>query len=154
MSKQIKPSELAEVVVGLLVRPDLLGELDSPQAHEQFIEAVGRVVADFCGGEINTVSPADRPLDANPESIGIETPYLSVWPNDSMPSLEECVWALHDGEGWEDHTSAEFGLSEGTPKSTADVNHIRGRLQGLLIEAANAEKVHFSRILAHTASNN
>ncbi|WP_300500018.1 hypothetical protein [Marinobacter sp.] len=140
MSKQVRPNELAEVVTGLLVRPDLLGELDgSSQKHEDFIEAIGRVVADFCGGDINCVHPADLPLDHTPDFV--ETAYLSVWPDSSLPSLEGCVWAPYDPDGWEGYTNAEFGLTDGTPQSEADVNHIRGRLQGLLIEAINAQQV-------------
>lgn len=53
MSKQIFPHELAEIVTGLLVKPELLGELDSPQKHQAFMLDIGRVVAEHCGGEAN-----------------------------------------------------------------------------------------------------
>ncbi len=33
MTKQILPNELAEIVTGLLIKPELLGELDSREAH-------------------------------------------------------------------------------------------------------------------------
>jgi hypothetical protein len=137
MTKQLRPSELAEIVTGLLVRPDLMGELEgSSHAHEEFIEVIGCVVADFCGGKINCVSPFDLPRDQTPGFT--HTPYLGVVPNDSLPSLGGCVWAPYDPHGWDDHTSFEFGLSETAAHSPADVKRLRERLQGLLIEAVSA----------------
>ncbi|WP_163535577.1 hypothetical protein [Klebsiella pneumoniae] len=37
MTKQILPNELAEIVTGLLIKPELLGELDSREAHQAFM---------------------------------------------------------------------------------------------------------------------
>lgn len=37
MTKQILPNELAEIVTGLLIKPELLGELDSREAHQSFM---------------------------------------------------------------------------------------------------------------------
>lgn len=140
MSKQIRPNELAEIVTGLLVLPDLLGGLDgSSQVHEEFIEAIGRVVTDFCGGSVNCVHPADLPLDHTPDFV--ETAYLSVLPDTSLPSLENCVWAPYDPDGWQDYTNAELGLSDGTAQNAAEMNLLRRRLQGLLIEAVDAQQV-------------
>jgi hypothetical protein len=51
MTKQILPNELAGIVTGL-VNPVLLGELDSREAHQNFMQDIGRVVADYCGGRI------------------------------------------------------------------------------------------------------
>ncbi len=53
MSKQILPHEIAEIVTGLLVKPELLGELDSPERHQAFMLDIGRVVAEHCGGDAN-----------------------------------------------------------------------------------------------------
>ncbi len=66
MTKQILPAELAEIVTALLVKPELLGELDTRVAHQEFMKAIGCVVADFCGGIVNGVTDGD-----------ISSPYLS-----------------------------------------------------------------------------
>ncbi|BAS43780.1 hypothetical protein KOJKO3_p1.142 (plasmid) [Klebsiella oxytoca] len=42
MTKQILPNELAEIVTGLLIKPELLGELDSREAHQAFMLDIGR----------------------------------------------------------------------------------------------------------------
>ena len=55
MSKQIFAHELAEIVTGLLIKPELLGELDSADRHADFLGAIAGVVADFCGGEVSMV---------------------------------------------------------------------------------------------------
>ena len=49
MTKQILPNELAEIVTGLLIKPELLGELDSREAHQAFMLDIGRVIAYHCG---------------------------------------------------------------------------------------------------------
>lgn len=46
MTKQILPNELAEIVTGLLIKPELLGELDSREAHQAFMLDIGRVIAE------------------------------------------------------------------------------------------------------------
>ncbi|WP_343515237.1 hypothetical protein [Klebsiella quasipneumoniae] len=83
MTKQILPAELAEIVTALLVKPELLGELDTRVAHQEFMKAIGCVVADFCGGIVNGVTDGD-----------ISSPYLSDvystpcldWPHESPDS--------------------------------------------------------------------
>lgn len=87
MEKKILPKELAEIVTGLLVKPELLGELDTTEKHQQFIQAVGQVVADFCGGDIAGVTN---------DSV----PALRVSPNDNLPSITENVWQYHDVDAW------------------------------------------------------
>lgn len=137
MSKQIKPSELAEIVTGLLVRPDILGEIDDSDTHERFIEAIGEVVADFCGGTVNGVNPSDS---GTPLTDHVFTPYLSVYPNDSLPCLEQCVWSPYDPDGWEGETNAAYGLDDSdNPPSREQHALTRARLRGLLIEAHGAE---------------
>ena len=143
MSKQIKTNELAEIVTGLLVRPDLMGELDESATHERFIEAIGQVVADFCGGEINGVAPANQPAGMAPDYIN--TPYLSVYPSESLPSLEKCVWSAYDTEGWEGHTSEELGLTVGVAPTEAQIREHRQNLQALLSQAYKAELVTTDR---------
>ena len=50
MTKQILPNELAEIVTGLLIKPELLGELDSREAHQSFMRHCCKVSdeAAFC----------------------------------------------------------------------------------------------------------
>ena len=59
MTKQILPNELAEIVTGLLIKPELLGELDSREAHQAFMLDIGRVIADHCGGRVNGITDGD-----------------------------------------------------------------------------------------------
>lgn len=66
MTKQILPNELAEIVTGLLIKPELLGELDSREAHRAFMLDIGRVIAYHCGGLVNGITDGD-----------VAKPYLS-----------------------------------------------------------------------------
>jgi len=136
MAKQILANELAEIVTGLLIRPELLGELDSSEKHEEFIEAIGKIVADFCGGAINGVGPADAA--DGPELAS--TPMLSVWPNESMPSMERCVWAPYDPEGWDGHTNNEFYLEDDTPIDVDEKNRLRAIIRSLLTSTYVAQQ--------------
>jgi hypothetical protein len=137
MAKQITSNELAEIVTGLLIKPDLFGELDSPEKHDEFIEAIGQVVANFCGGDIGGVSPADVPENQWPNDV--MTSYLSVWPNDSLPSLEGCIWAPYDPDGWEDHTNEEFELCPGEPVSLIKTEDVRQTIYTLMASVRRAQ---------------
>ncbi len=44
MYKLVSPRELTEIITGLLLKPELLGELDSPEKHRMFMADLGRVV--------------------------------------------------------------------------------------------------------------
>lgn len=55
MYKLVSPRELTEIITGLLLKPELLGELDSPEKHRMFMADLGRVVAEHCGGLVNSV---------------------------------------------------------------------------------------------------
>ncbi|MES1794666.1 hypothetical protein ABUU53_24435 [Escherichia coli] len=46
MYKLVSPRELTEIITGLLLKPELLGELDSPEKHRMFMADLGRVVAE------------------------------------------------------------------------------------------------------------
>lgn len=48
MAKLISTRELATIITALLVKPELLGELDSPEKHRALMEDLGRVVAEHC----------------------------------------------------------------------------------------------------------
>lgn len=129
MSKQILPHELAEIVTGLLVKPELFGELDSLEKHQAFILDIGRVVADHCGGEANWVNATVVAEEETPNQY--EQPLLSVSPNGSLPSLHNNVWSYHDAEGWDDYIESD------SPESLSPVSiaHTRCELQGLLSNA-------------------
>lgn len=103
MPKQIFPSELAEIVTALLVKPEMYNELDTPEKHQAFFHAIGNVVADHCGGQINLVNdPVCQEADYLSDQYTM--PTLSVSPNENLPSLDQNVWAYHDHQGWEDLT--------------------------------------------------
>lgn len=131
MSKQILPNELAEIVVGLLVKPQLLGELDTPDKHQAFMLDIGRVVAEHCGGEANWINQEDTDEDYLADQYN--SPYLSVSPDDSLPSLNRNVWAYHDSEGWESETfESEGEIAKDQPLTPDAIRNVRIELQGLL----------------------
>lgn len=130
MTKQIFPNELAEIVTGLLVNPDLLGELDSREAHQNFMQDIGRVVSDYCGGRVNGITDGDV---AKPYLSEIEcTPCLHIEPDDRLPSTERNVWSNYHVEAWADEGQDNF-------PDTAIVQSERDTLQNLLIVAAQKE---------------
>jgi hypothetical protein len=137
MSKHILPHELAEIVTALLMKPELLGELDSPLQHQSFMRDIGQVVADHCGGQVNDVSEPDAAgqylADAD------NSPSLSVSPNDSLPSLNQNVWAYYDQAGWEGQTGVDDVEDKGEPLSNATVSDVRGSIQALLSNSALAQ---------------
>lgn len=138
MSKQILPNELAEIVAGLLIKPELIGELDSPERHQSFIEEIAQVVADHCGGYINGISPADCD-DSQYLVDEYSAPYVSVSPDDCLGSLTRNVWAAFDVEGWEEEIAeaeSEDADSVSDPMSTDEIKALRNELQQLLSVAA------------------
>ncbi len=83
MTKQILPNELAEIVTGLLIKPELLGELDSREAHQSFMLDIGRVIADHCGGRVNGITDGD-----------VAKPYLSdieCTPHSTLNPMTVCL---------------------------------------------------------------
>jgi hypothetical protein len=130
MSKQVLPHELAELITGLLIDPTLLGELDSPEKHQAFMLDIGRVIADHCGGKANWINPGDT-LD-NYLSNEYSSPYLSVSPDESLPSLQNNVWALYDPEGWDDGNELPE-IATGSPLSEEAIETTRSHLRKLLV---------------------
>jgi len=127
MFKQISHRDLAEIVTALLVKPELLGELDTVEKHQEFMLAIGHVVADHCGGQTNWINPAD--VDEEYLSDQYSSPYLSVSPNENLPSLERNVWAYHDPDGWE----GMEGLSDEAILTNDEIQKTRNSIQQLLI---------------------
>lgn len=118
MAKLISTRELATIITALLVKPELLGELDSPEKHRAMMEDLGRVVAEHCGGNVTEIALPETDgttadgalLDGQPVRY-LETkessPYLIVHPDDSLPSLTQNVWMHADPDGWEEHFNGE-----------------------------------------------
>lgn len=107
MAKTIKPFELAQIVATLLANPKVLGELDSGSSYGDFVEEIGRVVGDYCGGDVKVI---DRET----------APKLAVWQNDSLPSLHRNVWALFDEAGRLEHPFGQVDPDD-EPMSEADL---------------------------------
>ncbi len=134
MSKQILPDELAEIVTNLLVNPESLGELDEERKYYRFIEDIGRVVAEHCGGSAFIhVNPRLYPPG---EGYVHEehSPTLSVSPDDSLPSPNKNVWAKYDPEnrdGWEAEDLVDGGAVSNEASFNPDFNHLRQQDQDL-----------------------
>ena len=143
MSKQILPNELAEIVTGLLVAPDVLGELDSPEKHQSFMLAVGEVVAEHCGGHVRGVNDPD--MDDIYLAEPISVPTFSVEPDDRLPSVANNVWAYYDLFVW-DPEDVE-GLEVGTPMTLEAIEQVRSRLQTALVRSATSEDNSFLKSL-------
>lgn len=133
MAKQIIPSELAELVTGLLIKPELLGELETPDRHRMFMEDIGRVVAEYCGGQVNGSNLGDADDTATNEG---RLPMLSVSPCDFLPSLNRNVWSLYDPEGWDDGEASDHDIELGEAREATQINEVRSKLRGLMINEA------------------
>lgn len=129
MAKLIQANELAEIVTGLLVAPQLFGELDECKTHQAFMQEIGEVVATYCGGHVEGISRPETTKDYlnHPQS----TPCLSVTPNDSLPSIDRNVWSIFDASGWEEELGSEHdGNIQVDEKQIAE---LRANLQTLLV---------------------
>lgn len=122
MPKKITAPDLAEIVTGLLLKPEMMNALETPNAQENFMRDIGRVVAEYCGGEIETIDS------------GITSPvHLVVVQNERLPSLQNNVWSYHDIDGWKDE--AIDGVKMGEPVTLDDSKSARRELQAALINA-------------------
>ena len=132
MSKQISPNELAEIITGLLVKPNILGEEMTSQQHKKFMLEIGEVVADNFGGIINSIN--DNWTGTN-EGYGEITRHsstlMSVSPDERIPSLNVNVWACHDATGWEEEV---LDYDVGIELTSEERAVKRGELQWLLVE--------------------
>lgn len=139
MEKHILAHELAELVIGLLVSPDRLGELDTDEKHKAFMLDIGRVVASHCGGIAANVSPAQCILENDTEFEN--TPSLVVLPNEELPDVHRNVWSNYDTLAWNtEHSLVDengFGrtLCERVTKSR------RSELQSLLCNKGLDENI-------------
>lgn len=87
MSKQLTPAELASIVTNLLVNPQQVGELDSPERYGAFMTDVASLICDHCGGEVS--SSAD-------DWVGEW--LVGIISNDSLPD-DGGIWKDFDPEG-------------------------------------------------------
>lgn len=134
MAKILLPNELAEIVTGLLVKPELLGEEVSVANHQQFIKDIGDLVADNFGGYVGDVSQEMGDSEAST--------LVSVYPNENLPSLHANVWSLHDTDGWIDENVNDYeDLELGEEVSTKDRISGRDKLQSLLLDADHTTTV-------------
>lgn len=77
MTLEVRADELAELVSGLLVKPEFLGELDLLETYESFLRDIAQVVHNHCGGERvsaevheNELAPLITALLLRPELFG------------------------------------------------------------------------------------
>lgn len=137
MSKQIASSELAMLVTQLLMDPDAIGQ-DIDRGH--FSTAIAQVVADFCGGHAYGASHNDEHNTANMDGVTVLSPFfVSVHPNDSLPSLEDNVWAPFDPQGWEDETAEDYDIEKGTPLTQGKRNDLQKTMAQTMLQAAFQE---------------
>jgi hypothetical protein len=133
MSKQILPTELLEIVGALLVAPEKTGQLDTLKQYQSFVQAIGEAVADYCGGTINCVS--DPETTENFLSDVHSSPFISVSPDDSLPSIHRNVWSAYDPEGWEDEVEESEDDSE--PVTEQELDEHRASYREAVIKAMN-----------------
>ena len=122
MAKMIVPNELAEIVTGLLLEPARIGELDSPERYFAFMQDIAEVVAAHCGGTINQVTGPAGVIEMSTQEM---SPMVSVYPNDSLPTLHSNVWSTYDTDGWEDESASELGIEEGEAPTAAAIEERR-----------------------------
>lgn len=127
MAKLLAPKELAELVSGLLIQPELMGELENRQTHHDFILAIGNVVAQFCGGDTIGIE-YHPPLTHQDASY---TPMLVVNPNESLPSLLGSVWSFFDPRGWDD-LPLPSGIERGQEPSPEHIQTVRSTIQRMV----------------------
>lgn len=147
MAKFVSPQELTEIIAGLLLKPELLGELDTPEKHRSLFLELGEVVATHCGGYISDVTEpetdgtsADGGLVSGKPVQYLEvpesTPYLVVQENECLPSREQNVWMYVDTEGW-----VEQGQDESTIPTPEMCQSVRRELRQLLAPVTPGEMV-------------
>lgn len=142
MPKYINPQELAEIVCGLLVKPELLGELDEASKHQAFMKDIGEVVAEHCGGCIAAILMLENEdgdvsdvLKSGYMTTPDNTPRLLVDPDDALPSLTQNVWMFAHRDGWLENIKASETDSPDQMPEHSQVSRIRHSLQRLLIPA-------------------
>lgn len=101
MAKILRSNELAEVVTGLLIAPESMNALETPDQYLRFMTAIAQVVADHCGGEVHhaTLGLDERSVKTFGDDLEVAT--VAIAPNHSLPPVRACPWAHFDPQGWE-----------------------------------------------------
>ena len=120
MSRQVSSTELARIVATLLIHPESLAELDSPNKFSGFMTHIAKVVADYCGGEIT--GPADSG-HVFTEGTGEEVWLVGVRVNDCLPHPVNNVWALADPDGVEDYETFDGEAVQAAAQAEAACVH-------------------------------
>lgn len=130
MSKQITPLEWSEVITGLLLKPELLGELDSQEKYLNFLGDLARVVTDHCGGAVVDVH-AGEPSKSDLQPIGddLEVPAVAIMPDDRLPSINQCVFTPFDPQAWEGEEGVDGEAYQEPDIAKADA--VRAEIRGL-----------------------
>lgn len=87
MSKQLTPTDLAELVTLLLTNPEAAGELDTDPKFTAFMTDIAEAVCNHCGGEVR-----------NPAQYLDDVCYIGIHGNDALPA-NGGVWKDFDKEG-------------------------------------------------------
>ncbi len=147
--KLIDRRELALILAKLLINPAACGELENSEKFEAFMLDIGQVVADYCGGNINGVSPVEvENIDADVQT----EPMLSVSPNGSLPSLLENIWAGFDEGGWSECPGIELGVKP----TEKQIDHLKQQitmLKALIASPApNDSAENYNRVMTIDAT--
>ena len=137
MPKYLSPSELAEIVSGLLVQPSLIKELKTPELHKAFMQDIGELVAKHCGGQIEgVILPVheDTIKQADYLTTPTATPYIVVSPGPDMHSLTDNVWRHHDRDGWLENIKATTEESPDELPTHKECAVCRYTLQRLILQ--------------------
>lgn len=142
MSKQISSGELSLIVTQLLMNPAGIGELDELKTHANFTRDIAEVVAQYCGGEVSDVGVNDEFGLQNPKGQNVSSPlFVSIYPNDILPSLERNVWCSFDEFGWESEVADDYSITEGQPLTLADRRELTGLLTSNMLKTATEQAV-------------
>ncbi|KAB0482349.1 hypothetical protein F7Q91_02800 [Vibrio chagasii] len=128
MTKKVYPNELAEIVTTLLIKPELVGELETEEKFISFMDDIGSVVAKHCGGVVTGISKPEVIEDLL-SSIH-HMPMLSVSPCPSLADINNNVWTNYDPEGWEDEAEVCFDGIEIPDRK--QISQFRNQVQDLL----------------------
>lgn len=109
MSKMITPAELAGIVATLLVAPSSLGELEEQTTYVAFIRDIAEVVANYCGGDVGSVSTPEENDNGEP---GSATYLVAIRADGALPDLAKNAWAASDPDGF--HGEVVEGLASPT----------------------------------------
>lgn len=128
MHKKITPRDLARIVAALLISPSIFkDELSTAHEHQAFMLEIGKVVADFCGGDIAGITPTDN-LFLNP-------PTLRVEPNELLNSYHRNVWAYFDNAVWDSHRA---DITPGEPISEEETLRVIDQINDLFTAHADS----------------